>query len=336
MAHVDVLSMGMAAGECALARGFVAAATRRGHEVRAFTVGQTFAAALRRAGATVVDNARPVDVMDAFSQRRLLVCATSLTCVQAGLAVADLPGSLISLESSWLPWIQEDPGRYTRFDHHLVAMPADVFDAGLGPNAGRWHLSPARLAKTTPVGWFAPSPGAPRSEPNLGEPNVLIYLGRACKPSHFPCRETLGPAIARLAARRPDLRWRFVGPELGLPNCVERIEDWVPEEVLSRWHVEASLVVCHHGQVTIGRAAAAGVPVLAIADGRLFRAGALEAWGDQEVHAFARAGVVEGVHGACPADTLARRMEALLDRGPRVQQGGGGADRAVTELERWL
>lgn len=328
---IDVLALGTAAGESALARAFIEAAVHRGHAIRAFTVGEQFAAELKTVGAEILPGARPFDVARAYSESRVLVCITSLTCARVLPALNDIEGVVVALDSTWLPWFSGDTGRYLRFDRRLVAMPPSVFHAGLGPNQGRMALDAAVLDRTTPVGWLHAF--APRLDHT---PSVFIYLGGNCNPDVFVCRASLGPAIAAVAKLRPDIRWRYLGPPLALPRCVEVYRHWVDEPTLARWHSDADLVICHHGQVTIGRAAAAGVPVLSIIDGVIFRPGAADPHSDLEVHAFARAGIVEPVYGAVSPAALALRIEALLQEGRRPPGGGGGADMAVREIEQML
>lgn len=327
----DVFAFGIAAGEAALGSAFTAAAVARGHTVRGWAGQERDVNALREAGADAsqVHDARFTARVAGGSDA--IVCATSLTCVTL---LPLLPGGVqpvVSLDSSWFPWISANPGWYSRFNRFFVAMPESAFVAGLAQNAGPYAAPRDVLARVSPVGWFAPA----TSNQPVGErrPNVFVYFGRDCTVEQVPCRNTLADAIEAAARSRPDIQWRFFGPPLKLPDFVERPSGWIPEEEFARWHADADLVICHHGQLTIGRAAAAGVPVLAIAEGAIFRPAFGLDFADFEIHAFARAGVVEGVHGEIPASALARRILGLLATGRSAPSGGGGAFRAVQGLE---
>lgn len=327
-----VITLGTAAGEAALAAAFVTAAVSRGHRVLGWAGSERYASQLAQAGAAVELLRSPSALTDSLADVEVVACATSLTCFSllGDIGAASIP--LVTLESSWMPWTTRASDRLARIDRFLVSMPPAVFAAGLGENRGRFEVPSDILRRVRPVGWFAPS--LPRGD---GPSTVLVYFGRGYDPSAFICRDVLGPAIATVAARRPDVRWRYIGPAgLAVPAFVEQHSDWVAEATLAKWHAEADLVVCHHGQVTIGRAAATGARVLTLTDGTIFRPNAAADWADFEVHAFARSGTVEAVFGAAPVAAIARRMEDLLESGRAEPWGGNGADVAVEEVTTLL
>lgn len=320
-----------AAGEVALAAAFIGAAVARGHRVRAWTWADRHAAHLAQAGAEVEPLGSPAAIEAA--RPAVVACATSMTCGLLLPYLGALGPPLVTLESSWMPWATRSPELLSPVRRFLLSMPPRVYAAGLGENRGRFAVPAEIRDRVRPLGWFAPTMRRPEGTP----PTVLAYFGRGYDPATFPCRVSLGTALEQVARRRPDVRWRYLGqPGLPLPECVEQHASWMDESTFARWHAEADVVICHHGQVTIGRAAAAGSRVLAIAPGTVFRPGADADWSDFEVHAFARAGTVEAVHGPAPAAALARRIEALLDAGRAAPDGGGGAAAAVREVEGLL
>ena len=321
-----VISAGSAAGEAGLAAAFIRAAIERGRHVWSLAHGANYDEHLVKAGGQPVS---ADDLLDAVNRSELVVCSTSLTCRHLIRQLARTGVRLATLESSWFPWAAGAPERLASIRRSFVAMPGAVFRAGLGNNHGRFALAPDTLDRVVPVGWFA-HPG-----PRLaGPPTVLVYFGRGYEPETFICRETLGAAIAQVALARPDVRWRYLGPAgLPLPGCVDIHTNWLDETEFERLHDEADLVICHHGQLTIGRAAAAGARVLTLTEGAIFRPRLGRTWADYEVSAFARAGRVEAVYGPAPVDALVRRIISLLEAGRAVPDGGGGAEAAVLAAE---
>lgn len=54
---------------------------------------------------------------------------------------------------------------------------------------------------------------------------------------------------------------------------------------------------------------------------------------DREIHAFARSGILEPVHGSASPAAIARRLRALLDRGRGAPDEQDGAAEMVARIE---
>lgn len=331
MSTIHLCARGHAAGEHALAARFATAAIARGHRVVAWLEAVEGVALIEASGAELRRLPAPSDFRTALrhEQAHALVAATSLTTAEHHHAAAGFGGPVCTLDSSWLYWTAAGLP-HAHVEHFLVALPPEVFAAGHLPGP---RSAPASvLERTTPLGWF----GGPIVTPAPSD-HVALYFGRGYAPAERPWLPALARAVAGVAASRPGLRWRFVGPEaVAWPPIVERESGWLSEPTFESLVGSARLLLCHHGQVVIGLAAYAGVRAVAFAMGRVFR-GAPHDFGDREVIAFERAGLVDAVFGPTTSGRIAARIDAQL-AGPQRPPVGNvdGAERAVRLVEARL
>lgn len=327
---IHVLSDGSGLGETALVARFASAARSRGHQVVAWTRGERNATRLRAESVEV----RPLPPSSSalvsligVGEASAVVFCSSLLFGSALPALRTLGAPLVSIEFSWIPWASSLRHELSEVDLFLMAMPGDVYTAGVNALGGAPWLDVGLQRSIVPVGWFE---GADvRGSAN----EVFLYFGS--DDERIRCiAGVVGPAIEAVAVERPDLHWRFVGPSGLLPSCVEVHDAATPHPLPERWTAGAALFLCHHGMGSIGVAAGAGVPTLAFADGAIFRLRPGRDFADREMHALEMAGVLLALHGTPTTDVVARRMRMLLRRGRRPPQGAGGALRAVQEVER--
>lgn len=329
-----VLVLGNAAGEHALAARFIDAAVRRGHRVVAWAIqGGGPHVLLARTGAELRPVPWPGELRRVLDLERppLVIAATSLTCLGWLDSLAGFGGRLCTLDSSWLFWTSAVEAAYRGVDRFLVALPAPVLAAGFPPQGTPRSPSASVHARMYAAGWFEPPPQ------DVPKEQVFLYFGRDWTSENFPQAARVARAIPPLAERFPSLRWRYVGPkQLDWPECVAEANTWLDDAAFDAAVYGSKVVICHHGQVIIGKAAAAGASILAFAPGASFR-GETPDHADREVHAFELAGVANALHGLPPVERIAARLTSLLEA-PQAPSGVGcgGADRAVEEAERMV
>ena len=325
-----IVAMGSAPGEAAHLSALCVAARKRGQSLVAWAQNENAARQLGATGAAVRRFRAGPEIASTLRQEGFsaLVACSSYTAHAFFRDARGLEGPVVCIDSSCMPWSRSREHDLTRVDRFLVAMPDEVFLRGLERNVGAYSIPPSVLERIRPVGWFA----EPSDEPP--EDLVLCYFSRGAVPWGFWWGQTIGAAIELAAARCPGRRWVWVGnPGIPLPALVELRRGWVEEPEMEALHRRAALLLCHEGQVTIGRAAVAGARVLCVSSGFVFRHDVGLVYAGREAQGFSRAGVVETIHGPAPAAAIARRIVGLLEAGRATPHPGGGALRAVLEVE---
>jgi len=328
--HIVALGAGLGEGSHALA--FLSTAQRLGQRAVTWTSTEAYSTLLAGAADDLRQLRDPRAFMRAIhTDAAVVVLASSFTCAPLLEHLARWPGPVVSLEHTWIPWAISRPSAFLRIDRFLVVLPEVVFRAGLAQEGGPFHVPAQLLERMVPVGWVST---AGRDLPRKDQ--VVVYFGQPTTPG---CAATppvllasLFDAIRTTSLARPHLVWTWVGqPPAGLPDIV-KVERWLEPGDYDLLISTAALVICHHAIGTIGRAVPVGTPVLAMGPGEMLGSHPANAWADLEIHAWARAGVVEPCHGELPADTLRRRIEVLLDGGPWEPQYSGGLEDAVEEV----
>ncbi|GEM_PF-5774302 len=246
------------------------------------------------------------------------------TCIDllAGLRERSGKAPLAALESGWLDHAKLDP-RLQLLDLVLHALSAEEWTA---PQAdGIFHLPPWLADRTQPLGsWCCPSPSR-----GVDADRVLVDLSGFPAAHARALTEPLMAALAALRAARPELGVRWVRTDAS-PN-----EPWA-EQVsgASTWGRDALIGVrCVVTAPSVPRAlaaAAAGVGVLALAPGTVFRDDAI-AYADRIGRALALSGICDTCYGVPTVQQLTRRLHVLLESTPAPSPGD--PRRVVDRLE---